>query len=91
MFPHGAADRKSQRQPAAATDLTRQVTLDPPRFMNLVGLLGWTFNGRILRRKHLSPVQLALFETLMPLFTLEDRFVLPIGLGVYAAAEKPAA
>jgi len=65
--------------------------LDPPRFMNLVGLLGWTVNGRILGRKHLSPVQLALFERLMPLFTLEDHFHLPIGLGVYAAAEKPAA
>ena len=65
--------------------------LDPPRFMNLVGLLGWTVNGRILRRTRLSPVQLALFERLMPLFTLEDRFRLPIGLGVYVAAEKPAA
>jgi len=65
--------------------------LAPPRFMNLVGLLGWTVNGRILGRTRLSPVQLGLFERLMPLFTLEDRFRLPIGLGVYAAAEKPAA
>ena len=65
--------------------------LDPPRFMNLVGLLGWTVNGRVLGRKHLSAVQLALFERLMPLFTLEDHFHLPIGLGVYAVAEKPAA
>jgi hypothetical protein len=34
MFPHGAADRKSQRQAVAvATDLTREMTLGPPRFM----------------------------------------------------------
>jgi SAM-dependent methyltransferase len=65
--------------------------LDPPRFMNLFGLLGWTINGRALRRTRLSPFQLALFERLMPLFRLEDRVRLPIGLGVYVAAEKPAA
>ena len=65
--------------------------LDPPRFMNLFGLLGWTINGRILRRKTLSSFQLAMFEMLMPLFSLEDRVRLPIGLGVYVAAEKPAA
>ena len=59
--------------------------------MNLVGLLGWTVNGRILGRRAPAPVQLALFERLMPLFTLEDHFHLPIGLGVYAVAEKPAA
>jgi hypothetical protein len=59
--------------------------------MNLFGLLGWTINGRALRRTRLSPFQLALFERLMPLFRLEDRVRLPIGLGVYVAAEKPAA
>lgn len=65
--------------------------LDAPRFMNLFGLLGWTVNGRILRRERLSAVQLAIFESLMPLFSLEDRVRLPIGLGVYVAAEKPSA
>jgi len=64
--------------------------LDPPRFMNFFGLLGWAVNNRVLRRKRLSPVQLGLFESLMPLFVLEDRVRLPLGLGVYAAAEKPA-
>jgi hypothetical protein len=59
--------------------------------MNFFGLLGWAVNGRILRRTRLSPLQLALFENLMPLFALEDRVNLPIGLGVYVAAEKPAA
>jgi SAM-dependent methyltransferase len=64
---------------------------DPPRFMNFFGLLGWAFNGRVLRRKRLSSFQLAVFESLMPLFSLEDHVRLPIGLGVYVAAEKPAA
>jgi hypothetical protein len=47
MFPHGAADRKSQRQPAAATDLTRQVTLDPPRFMIHQTSPGWRRRRRV--------------------------------------------
>ena len=65
--------------------------LDPPRFMNFFGLFGWAVNGRILRRQRLSSFQMGLFESLMPLFSLEDRVRLPIGLGVYVAAEKPAA
>jgi SAM-dependent methyltransferase len=65
--------------------------LDPPRFMNFFGLLGWAVNGRLLRRKRLSPTQLALFESLMPLFRLEDHVRVPIGLGVYVAAVKPVA
>jgi hypothetical protein len=59
--------------------------------MNLFGLLGWAVNGRVLRRTRLSPLQLAMFETLMPLFCLEDFVRLPIGLGVYVAAVKPVA
>jgi SAM-dependent methyltransferase len=96
-FAYGSLDRElgHHRRYTRAT-LTALLAgaglhLDPPRFMNLFGLLGWTVNGRLLRRKRLSPVQLGLFERLMPLFSLEDHVRLPIGLGVYVAAEKPAA
>jgi SAM-dependent methyltransferase len=96
-FAYGSLDRElghyRRYTPESLTALLAGagLHLDTPRYMNIVGLLGWTFNGRVLRRKRLSSVQLALFEKLMPLFTLEDRVRLPIGLGVYVAAEKPAA
>jgi SAM-dependent methyltransferase len=61
----------------------------PPRYMNLPGLLGWTVNGRIIRRERLSDRQVAVFERLLPVLRLEDRIRLPIGLGLHTAARKP--
>lgn len=60
-----------------------------PAYMNLFGLLGWAVNARVFRREKLSHRQVALFERLMFLVRLEDRLRLPIGLGVYAAGQKP--
>jgi SAM-dependent methyltransferase len=62
----------------------------PPAYMNLLGLLGWVLNGRLLRRRHLARRQIALFERLLPLLRLEDHFRLPLGLGLYTAAVKRA-
>jgi SAM-dependent methyltransferase len=61
----------------------------PPRYLNLLGLFGWMMSGRVLGRQVLSPAQVGLFERLVPLVRLEDRFRLPIGLGVYTHAVKP--
>ena len=47
--------------------------------MNLLGLLGWWWNGSALRRRHVSASQVALFERLVPLVSIEDRIRLPIG------------
>jgi len=63
---------------------------DRPTYMNLLGLLGWAVNGRLLRRERLSRRQIGLFERLMGLVRLEDRVRLPFGLGIYVAARKPA-
>jgi SAM-dependent methyltransferase len=63
--------------------------VEPPRYMNILGLLGWTLNGRLFKRHQLSPRQIAVFERFMPLVALEDRIKLPVGLGVYTAAERP--
>lgn len=64
--------------------------LDPgqPRYVNLVGLAGWYVSGRVLRRRVLSPWAVALFERLVPVVRLEDRFQLPIGLGLCALATR---
>ena len=77
--------------PASLSALLRRAGLmpDPPRYFNFVGLLGWLFNGRALRREQLRPAQMALFDRLVPLVRLEDRIRLPIGLGVYSHAVKP--
>jgi len=64
--------------------------VEPPQYMNFLGLLGWTVNGRLLKRQRLSSRQIAVFERFMPLVTLvEDRIRLPVGLGVYTAAQRP--
>jgi SAM-dependent methyltransferase len=95
-FAYGTLDRAlghhRRYTPSALTALMQGAGLRPerPRYMNLFGLLGWFINGRLFRRKQLSHRQLALFERLLPLFQLEDRVRLPIGLGIYTAAVKAA-
>ncbi len=77
--------------PASLTTLLRAAQLDSgrPRYVNLLGLAGWFFNGRVLRRKVLSLRSVALFERLVPLVRLEDRVSLPRGLGLFTQATKP--
>ena len=77
--------------PASLTTLLRAARLDPgrPRYINLLGLAGWLFSGRVLGRKALSLRSVALFEYLIPLVRLEDRVPLPRGLGLFTQATKP--
>lgn len=79
--------------PATLTTLLRSAALDPgrPRFVNLLGLAGWFVSGRVLRRRLLSPRSVALFERVVPLVRLEDRFTLPVGLGLFTQAVKSTA
>jgi SAM-dependent methyltransferase len=62
--------------------------VETPRYINLLGLVGWTINGRVLRRKQLSRFQIGAFERLVPILRIEDRVRLPIGLGLCASAAK---
>lgn len=57
-------------------------------YMNLVGLAGWLFNGRVLRRRTLDPRQVRAFDRLVPILRVEDRLRLPIGLGLICHARK---
>jgi len=94
-FAYGTLDRAlghhRRYTTASLAKLLADAGLAPisPSYVNLFGLLGWTLNGRLLRRERLSHRQLALFEKLLPIFRLEDLVRLPIGLGVYTAATKP--
>lgn len=78
--------------PTSLSTLLRRAGLssETPRYFNLVGLLGWLVNGRALRRERLPSQQLALFDFIVPFARLEDHFRLPVGLGVYVHAVKPA-
>jgi hypothetical protein len=59
-------------------------------FFNLLGVPGWYLNSRVLKRTSFPPVQLTLYDRLVPLFRLESRFRLPIGMSLIAVARKPA-
>ena len=65
--------------------------IETSRFFNLLGVLGWYVNSRILNRTTFPPLQLALYDRLVPLFRLETRFRLPIGMSLIAVARKPPA
>jgi SAM-dependent methyltransferase len=94
-FAYGALDvalgHHRRYTTTALTTLLRSADLDPgqPRYLNLSGLAGWLLSGRILGRKALPRGSAALFERLMPLVRLEDKFALPIGLGLCTQATKP--
>lgn len=94
-FAYGTLDRAlghyRRYTPDTLAALLQSAGLVTPRpaYMNLFGLFGWTFNGRVLRRERLSHAQLTLFEHLVWLFRREELFRLPIGLGIYTAALKP--
>jgi SAM-dependent methyltransferase len=94
-FAYGSLDRAlGHYRRYTPDDLTKLLSgsgLRPevPAYMNILGLLGWILNGSILRRARLSRLQLGVFERLVPLLRFEDFMRLPIGLGIYASAQKP--
>ena len=63
-------------------------TVEASRFFNLIGVIGWYVNSRILRRTTFPPVQLALYDRLVPLFRLESRLHLPFGMSLIVVAQK---
>ena len=64
-------------------------TVEKSSFFNLLGVPGWYLNSRILERTSFPPVQLALYDRLVPLFRVESRFRLPFGMSLIAIARKP--
>jgi len=65
----------------------------PPRYMNRLGLLGWLWQGKLLRRRALAPRLIGAFERVVPLARLLDALTapLPTGLGLVAHARRPGA
>jgi SAM-dependent methyltransferase len=94
-FAYGSLDKAlghyRRYTPATLTALLEGAGLavSRPVYVNLLGLFGWTINGRVLRREHTPPGQVALFERLVGMLWVEDRFRLPVGLSLYVAARRP--
>jgi len=56
---------------------------------NRVTVPGWYFNGRILRSRHFSRLQLAIFDRLVWLWRILDRLLPWPGVSLIAVARKP--
>jgi glycosyltransferase involved in cell wall biosynthesis len=59
------------------------------RDFNRFGVLGWFLNGRILKRKHFSRIQLKIYNFITPLISRLDRVLPWHGLSVVAVGKKP--
>ena len=58
------------------------------RFFNRAAVPGWWWNGKVLRRRTFSRLQLKLFDLTVPLLRLVDRFLPWRGLGLIAIARR---
>lgn len=58
-------------------------------YLNFLGLLGWFFNGRILRKKELPENQTKFFDKLVPFLDFAEKMVRPpLGQSLILVAEK---
>jgi SAM-dependent methyltransferase len=57
---------------------------------NSIGLFGWWFNGRILRRGHVPSFQAKINNLMVPLLRLERMLHIPFGLSLVVVARRPA-
>lgn len=60
------------------------------RYHNVIGRLGWWFNGRVLKRRHLPSGQSRLFNSMVPLLRRLEPENPARGLSLIAIATKPA-
>ncbi len=58
-------------------------------YMNFLGLLGWFFNGRILRKVELPEKQTKLFDKLVPFLGFAEKIIKPpLGQSLILVARK---
>jgi SAM-dependent methyltransferase len=56
-------------------------------WLNLLGIPGWLFNGRLLRRRLIPAGQLRVYDRIAPLLArVESMFRLPLGMSLLAVA-----
>jgi 2-polyprenyl-3-methyl-5-hydroxy-6-metoxy-1,4-benzoquinol methylase len=79
------------RRPALARKLKESgFVLENIYYMNVLGILGWFINGRVLKRRLVSTSQYSFYDRLVPLLAWAERVVRPpFGLSLVAVARKP--
>ena len=76
---------------AGLSDLIREAgfRIDRMFYMNLVGIVGWLMNGRLLKRKLIPEKQLQVFDRMIPLLRRIERLMPPpIGQSLVAIGVK---
>jgi hypothetical protein len=57
--------------------------------LNLLGVLGWWFNGKVLRKKIIPKSQMLLYDRILILSSLLERYLpKPMGLSVFCVGQK---
>jgi glycosyltransferase involved in cell wall biosynthesis len=59
------------------------------RQFSRLGSIGWATSGHLLRRRHLSPHQMALFDRLLPLAKLLDHLLPVPGMSLIVVGRRP--
>ncbi len=76
------------------TELTQEMTdqgfeVEHILNFNKMGVLGWALNGKLLGRTKMAKYQLKVYDSMVGLWRLIDRFIPWHGLSVIAIARKP--
>lgn len=59
------------------------------RYFNAMGILGWLFSGKLLRKKTIPEGQMGLYNSLVPVFKIIDKiFLQSLGLSVILVGDK---
>jgi SAM-dependent methyltransferase len=60
------------------------------RYLNLLGIFGWWWNGRILKKRVVPKAQILLYDKIVRWVAPVEKWLpKPIGLSLFCAAEKP--
>lgn len=65
-------------------------TIEHLSAFNMLGMVGWYLNARILRRRAVPRFQARILDRLVPLLRVEDHFACPVGLSLLAVARRGA-
>jgi trans-aconitate methyltransferase len=82
--------RRYSKRTLAATLKQAEFSSSTIWYFNAAGIPGWWLNGKLLQRTVPPAEQIGWFDRLVPLLqTVESLGKMPIGLSLFAVAEKP--
>src|SRR2546426_1068103 len=87
---HGTTDvasghhRRYSREEIDAKLRAAGLEVEHVSYFNLLGVVGWWLNARVLRRRSVPGLQARLNDRLVPLLRLERRLKPPVGMSLLA-------